>query len=101
MRCVLADSGIHVRPNGDITMCCDQSSLGLNAKDVSLQQAYTSPQFKRVRDNITKGIKDSSCNICWLLKSKNNRYGRRFWMPSWTPKWNMLAPGGYKRGALI
>ena len=66
MRCVLADSGIHVRPNGDITMCCDQSSLGLNAKDVSLQQAYTSPQFKRVRDNITKGIKDSSCNICWL-----------------------------------
>ena len=64
MRCVLADSGIHVRPNGDITMCCDQASLRINAKDYTLQQVYKSPEFL-IRDN-HQGIKDASCNICWL-----------------------------------
>lgn len=71
MKCVLANSGIHVRPNGDITMCCDQSSLGLNAKDTTIQQAFSSEKFKQVRKDLSNGIQHESCNICWRSESQN------------------------------
>lgn len=65
MRCVLADSGIHVRPNGDITMCCDQESLGLNTNNNTIQEAYRSAEFQQVRSDIHRGVQHPSCKICW------------------------------------
>lgn len=65
MRCVLADSGIHVRPSGDITMCCDQESLGLNTTDNTIQDAYHSAEFQQVRADIRNGVQHPSCKVCW------------------------------------
>ena len=81
-RCVLATSGIHVRPNGDIAMCCDQSSLGLNANNIGLLEAFNSEQFKQVRKNLKNDVNTMN-NIAeiyiFVLKIKpilmsNNRY---------------------------
>ena len=69
-RCVLATSGIHVRPDGDITMCCDQSSLGLNANNIGLFEAFNSEKFKQVRKNLQNDIQDPSCNTCWYMENK-------------------------------
>jgi len=70
MKCVLANSGIHIRPNGDITMCCDQASLGLNTSDVNIQQAFHSNEFESVRLNLSNDKQDSSCNTCWKNENK-------------------------------
>ena len=81
MKCILANSGIHVRPNGDITMCCDQASLNLNSKNTSIQDAFYSTEFSEVRNALQKGIQHPSCNICWTsehagLDSPRTRFNR-------------------------
>lgn len=69
-RCVLAKGGVHVRPDGDIVMCCDQKSLGLNASNIGLLEAFNSEKFKQVRQNLADDIQDPSCSVCWNLENK-------------------------------
>jgi MoaA/NifB/PqqE/SkfB family radical SAM enzyme len=73
--CPLAWINASVKTDGTITTCChgqpvtSQSTGNIITKDThTLEEAFYSKEFEAIRDNLSKGIKDSNCEKCWSLE---------------------------------
>ncbi|MGZ3669898.1 MAG: twitch domain-containing radical SAM protein [Bdellovibrionota bacterium] len=84
--CILPWINLEVRADGRVAPCCLNTQVVPHAngsgdyylyKD-SIEEAYASPHLNRLRQNLKSGIKDKSCERCWVseangIESKRQR----------------------------
>lgn len=70
--CPLAFNGIMCKTNGAFKTCCAGSKTALdfnnneiNRSNYTLEQAFNTEFFKKIRNNLKNGVKDSNCQRCW------------------------------------
>jgi molybdenum cofactor biosynthesis enzyme MoaA len=74
--CPHADYNINVSTNGVISTCCwsqpvIDSATGhpYNIQTHTVSEAYNSPEFQKIRNNLRSNIPDSNCNKCWEVEN--------------------------------
>ena len=73
--CPFAAHNISIKTSGMITTCCNgdpvvDSKTGkvFMAQTHTLEEAFNSPEFQQIRDNLDNGIRDKNCNKCWEVE---------------------------------
>lgn len=73
--CVNPFLGIELRVDGKITPCCDiKNETGVdidwpNIKDTTLEQAFHSEPFTKLREDFKNNLYPSACDRCWRKES--------------------------------
>lgn len=52
--------------------------LGFDPKDLTPQEIYDHPRMQKLRENLTNGIKDQACQVCWDQEDKGLKSFRNF-----------------------
>jgi len=80
--CIFPFTQIEVNPSGTISPCCaiDQDKLYKwpNIKNTTLEKAFYSKPFKKLRDEFRQGNKSDACVDCWRDEKKNITSLRQF-----------------------
>tara|TARA_E500000318_G_C3555190_1_gene210771 strand:- start:708 stop:1856 length:1149 start_codon:yes stop_codon:yes gene_type:complete len=87
--CVLPFTHLATHPAGRVTPCCESNLLAkengkeLNLNTHTVEEIRDSSSFKRLRNDMLNGVKNSACNFCYIreekgLDSKRNRENRRY-----------------------
>lgn len=70
--CPLAFNGILCKTTGEFKTCCaaskqavDSNQKKINRQSYTLEQAFNADFFKKIRNNLRSGVKDSNCDRCW------------------------------------
>jgi sulfatase maturation enzyme AslB (radical SAM superfamily) len=73
--CPLAFINASVKTSGNITTCCHGEPVvdkttgqPITRFTHTIHQAFYSPEFQEIRDNLNNGIKDKHCQRCWSLE---------------------------------
>lgn len=77
--CPWANHSINVSSSGNVGSCCwmepvhDQNGRPYNVEFHTITEAFNSPEFQQIRNNLDNGIQDSHCVNCWKLENLGNR----------------------------
>lgn len=68
--CTYAWKGLHVTPNGDVTMCCKQQRKTPHHDDIvsettSINDIRHSDKWNEIRQSMLDGKEHESCKLCW------------------------------------
>ena len=65
--CPLPFKHLYTHTNGTLKACCISSNFKTptSLKTQSIEEAYNTEEFKKLRLDLTKGIKNQICNACW------------------------------------
>jgi len=73
--CPLAFNGIMCKTTGEYKTCCAASNIAkvdgknLHRNNSTLEEAFNSDFFQKIRHNLNNGIKDDNCSRCWKEES--------------------------------
>ena len=69
--CPFPFRGVMVKTDGNLTTCCYGKSIsGLHRNTHTIEQAFNSTEFERIRNNLSDSIKDDNCQKCWDLEQQ-------------------------------
>jgi len=73
--CPLAWTGIYVDANGDVRNCIRKTKHNLgNLRDNSIHEILNGKKIINIKENMSQGIKDPSCECCYSLENNKNSY---------------------------
>jgi MoaA/NifB/PqqE/SkfB family radical SAM enzyme len=66
-RCIFAWRGLHIAPNGDVSMCCKQKPIGFLMDDQqdSIKDIRNSNKWNKIRKDMIEGKRPNECWQCW------------------------------------
>ena len=87
--CVLPFTHLATHPDGKVTPCCEsnlqaeENGKKLNLNTHTVEEIRDSSSFKQLREDMLRGVKNSTCDFCYKreekgLDSKRNRENRRY-----------------------
>lgn len=70
--CALPFNHLYVESTGDLKPCCIGSRFNsyTNLKDMSIEEAFNTEEYKKLRLDLLNGIKNPLCNSCWNKEEK-------------------------------
>ena len=67
--CPFPFRSVMVKTDGHLTTCCYGKNIpGIHRDTHTIEQAFNSPEFQQIRNNLSNGIQDSNCEKCWQLE---------------------------------
>ncbi len=65
--CILPFVHLYAEPSGDMKPCCIAAGFDdkLNLKNMSIDEAFNSPQMKELRKDMLEGKYNKVCNVCY------------------------------------
>lgn len=76
--CILPFVHLYAEPKGDMKPCCiaDGFDDKLNLKQMSIEDAFNSPQMKQLRKDMLEGKYNKVCNVCYEREKITNHSPR-------------------------
>lgn len=76
--CILPFVHLYAEPKGDMKPCCIASGFDdkLNLKNMSIDEAFNSPQMKELRKDMLEGKYNKVCNVCYEREKITNHSPR-------------------------
>ena len=76
--CILPFVHLYAEPKGDMKPCCIASGFDdkLNLKNMSIDEAFNSPQMKELRKDMLEGKYNKVCNVCYEREEITNHSPR-------------------------
>ncbi len=69
--CPFPFRGVMVKTDGQLVTCCYGENIqGLHRSTHTIEQAFNSPEFQKIRLNLINGVKDNHCKKCWDLEQQ-------------------------------
>jgi MoaA/NifB/PqqE/SkfB family radical SAM enzyme len=70
--CILPFIHLYSNSHGVVSPCCISQRFDskINLKNSSIEDAFNTPQFKKLRKDLISGTKSKICNRCWEIESK-------------------------------
>lgn len=70
--CALPFNHLYVESTGDLKPCCIGSRFKsyTNLKNMSIEEAFNTDEYKKLRLDLINGIKNPLCNSCWDKEEK-------------------------------
>ena len=79
--CILPFIHFNGYMNGTAKACCDSQKpfTDINLKNTTIDEAFNSEEYKKLRVDMIKGIHNEYCNACYSLESQNVTSSRQKW----------------------
>lgn len=96
--CILPFIHLYSNTQGIVSPCCisEKFDSKINLKNSSIDEAYNTTQFKKLRKDLISGIKSKSCKRCWEIESKELHSYRNRWNDEFGFKYEMEEDGYVK-----
>lgn len=79
LHCPLSNQNFIAETPGTLKMCCEMQDITddstgklITRKTHTVQEAFNSPEFQRIRENFKKGIRDPHCDKCWRIEDSGS-----------------------------
>jgi MoaA/NifB/PqqE/SkfB family radical SAM enzyme len=93
--CILPFVHLYANTEGVVSPCCISKKFNskINLKNSSIEDAYNTAEFKKLRKDLLSGKKPKSCSRCWEVESSGLESYRNNWNEQFGFNYEMKSDG--------